>query len=318
MSNKLPSNWDSQFCRRVVNRLRDGLPPPVEAIHFLSLGTESYLERARQGMKQAARGQFDCAILVGPYGIGKSHLLRRVRVLAEAEGFATRYLELGGGVYFNKPEEIARQLAGSEYRDDLPQGRGYYTDRKFIDQLNYVAYEERQNGRGAKGLVILLDELENSFDWSNLPLLPSRIKAYRYLDILFNGRSEKSLHRRRLEYIYLMIAVTPGILDRAMNEEPGYSHWNAGWVANPAVEWKKRGLPDQIEITPLGFAQARDLLERIRSVHGQAFNWDAARGVSDEQLGALALSWLLVGANRDERQLVKALVEGLEVAEQER
>ena len=138
MSRDLPAHLNKQTCRKIINRLRDGLPPPAEAIAYLSVGVEPYLERARQGLSRAGAGGFDSTILVGSYGIGKSHLLRRVQVMAEAEGFATRYLEVGGGVYFNNPEEIARRIAGEKYRDQLPEGRGYYTDRPPTNEQSFL------------------------------------------------------------------------------------------------------------------------------------------------------------------------------------
>ena len=318
VSNKLPAHLDKQECRKIINRLKDGLPPPAEAIEYLSIGAKPYLERARQGLAMADNGRFDSTILVGPYGIGKSHLLRRVQVMAEAEGFATRYLEIGGGIYFNNPEGIAQRIAGETYRDELPLGRGYYTDRKFINQLNYVSRREQKNGRKAKGLVILLDELENSFDWSNLPLLKSRIKAYRYLDTLFYGHSESPDNQYGLINMYVMLAITPGVLERAMMEEPGYFYREGEWRANPAVQWRNGGLPDQIEIKPLQHLQAMDLLKRIREIHSRSFDWDAGQFVDSKELVQIAQSWEYDGVNRDERELVKAIISRLEIAEQRR
>jgi len=317
-SNTLPAQLNRQTCRQIINRLRDGLPPPAAVIEYLSVGTEKYLERARQGMKKAANGGFDSTILVGTYGIGKSHLLRRVQVMAEAEGFATRYLEIGGGVYFNNPEAIAERIAGEQIRGQLPQGRGYYTDRKFINQLNYVADYERRNGAKTKGLVLLLDELENSFDWTNLPYLSSRIKAYRYMQTLFCGHSERVDNRYHLSHLYVMIAMTPGVLERAMKDEPGYTATNGGWQANPAAEWEEGGLPDRLEIAPLSHQQALDLLKRIRAIHSRAFDWDASQFLGSKALVDITLSWEYDGSNRDERQLVKTIISRLEIAEQRR
>lgn len=318
MAGEPTANWDHFTCRNVINRLRDGVPPPAQAIDYLSVGAEIHLARARRGMQCAGRGAFDSSILVGRYGIGKTHLLRYIEVLAEAEGFAASYVEIGsGGVYFNSPEAIARQIVDNAYRDTLPQGRGYYTDRKFIDQLNYIAGTVVKRLNGKHGLIILLDEMENSFDWSNLPQLRSRIKAYRYLNTLFTGQSAKTQHRRHLQSMYIMVAITPGILEQAMAEESGY-YQGGDWVANPAVEWARGGLPDQLHIEPLSNTQALELLRRIRTIHSWAFDWDAASSIGDGELLQIITYWVSQGAMRDERQLVKATVELLELAEQQR
>lgn len=313
----LPAHFTKQTCRQVINRLRDGLPPPAEAIEYLSVGAEPYLRRAQLGLIRAATGGFDSTILVGSYGIGKTHLLSRIQVLAQAEGFTTRYLEVGGGVYFNNPEEIARRIAGDKYRDQLPLGEGYYTDRKFINQLNYVTERERYE-HSAKGLVLLLDELENSFDWSNLPQLRSRIKAYRYLDTLFCGHSESTYNQYQLTHLYVMLALTPGVLESAMAEEPGYYYRPGEWRANPAVEWQQGGLPDRLEIAPLAYSPTMHLLKRIREIHSRAFDWDASQVLGSRELTDIALSWQLAGNAQDERQLVKEVITRLELAEQSR
>lgn len=318
MEGRSTIKWDRFTCRRIINSLRDGVPPPAEAIQYLSVGAEPHLDRARRGMQCAAQGAFDSSILVGRYGIGKTHLLRHVEVLAKAEGFMTRYVEIGsGGVYFNSPEEIARQIADITFRETLPKGRGYYTDRKFIDQLNYIAGTVAQQNYGKRGLIILLDEMENSFDWSNLPRLRSRIKAYHYLNTLFTGQSSKAQHRRHLENIFIMLGITPNVLDQAMAEESGYYH-GGDWVANPATEWAMGVLPDQLLVEPLSSTQALDLLRRIRTIHSRAFEWNADVLVGDSELLQIVTTWVSHGTMRDERQLVKAAVELLELAEQQR
>src|SRR5690242_14050156 len=95
---------DRASCRKTLNRLRDGRPPLPEFIDWLSVGYDDHLARARSGMTWAAGGGYDITILEGRYGIGKSHLLERVAVLAQEQGFTVKRVEVGnGGVYFNTP-----------------------------------------------------------------------------------------------------------------------------------------------------------------------------------------------------------------------
>ena len=102
-----------------------------------------------------------------------------------------------------------------------------------------------------------------------------------------------------------------------MAEESGY-YQGSDWVANPAMEWARGGLPDQLHIEPLSGAQAIELLRRIRAIHSKAFDWKADSWIGDSELLQIITSWVSLGAMRDERQLVKATVELLEQTEQER
>lgn len=314
VSNNLPDGWDRQFCRQVINQLRDGLPPPAKALSYVSVGTEHYLKRARKGLLNAAMGKFDSTILIGRYGVGKSHLLRRVQVLAEEDEFEVRLVAIGSSVYFNSPETIAKSIAGNI---NLPMRQEFYFDNTFVMELNHIAHQA-MTSKDQLGLVILIDEAENTFNSSNLPRFASRIKAYRYLNTLFCGYSSKPEYRDWLKNIYVMIAITPGVLEYAMREPPGRYYKN-DLIENPAMKWKKKGgLPDQIEIEPLTSSEGLELVQRICAIHSMAFSWDAAKYIDSEQVNNIVQEWLLMGVNRDERQLVKSIIETLEITEQGR
>jgi hypothetical protein len=316
MGSEFSLPWDRLTCQRVINRLKDGVPPPARTMEFLSVGYEGHLQRARIGLACAGHSRYDSTILIGRYGIGKTHLLRRVQVLAEAENYVAKYVEIGSGdIYFNNPEAVYRQILGNDCIDIDP-GRGYYTEWKFVKQLAGLAKEYKR--RGARGLVILLDEMENTFNWSNLPRLPSRIKAYGFLDALFRGYVDKGEHgRQQLQGIYLMIAITPGVIERAVNEQAGYFQKDK-WFPNPAKEWVDKKLPDRLDIEPLTVSDATELAQRIRAIHSKAMNWNAGLYVGNDRLVSLCNQWVTYGYLRDERQLVKAIIEELETAEQHR
>jgi hypothetical protein len=316
MGSEFSLPWDRLTCQQIINRLRDGLPPPAQVLGFLSVGYEGHLQRARIGLACAGDGRYDSTILIGRYGIGKTHLLRRVQVLAEAENYVAKYVEIGSGdIYFNHPEAVYGQILGNDsiYIDP---GRGYYTEWKFVKQLAGLAREYKR--RRARGLVILLDEMENTFNWSNLPQLPSRIKAYRFLDALFQGYVDKGEHgQQQLQGIYLMIAIAPGVIERAVNEQAGYLQ-KGKWFPNPAKEWINKKLPDRLDIEPLTISDAVELARRIRAIHSIAMNWNAGLHVGDDRLVSLCNQWVTYGYLRDERQLVKVIIEELETAEQHR
>jgi hypothetical protein len=172
----------------------------------------------------------------------------------------------------------------------------------------------------AKGLVILLDEIESTFDQNNLPRLSSRIKVYRFLDALFHGYVYvgdpiDNSHIFLLN-IYVMLAMTPGVIERAMAEPDGWWYRNK-YIRNPAKGWVNR-LPDRLTIEPLSETQSLELAKRIRAVHSAAMSWNAAEFVCDDELLELCQAWCSQGESRDERHLVKQVIEKLELAEQYR
>jgi hypothetical protein len=311
--------WDRITCRSIIDHLRDGVPPELpEAIEFLSVGCEGHLARAKAGLEKAKDFRYDATILEGRYGIGKSHFLNRVKAIAQHQGFVVKQVELGNGrVYFNNPDGIYRHILG---QDKPPTYRYIWAGDhvvKFIGQLK-VLTEISMKEQKAKGLVILLDEMENTFDWNNLPRFPSRVKAYRFLDALFHGYAGDTLGDNwiYLTSTYVVLAITPGVIERAMAEPDGW--WYVGkYIRNPAKYWTNR-LPDRLTIEPLSETQSLELAKRIRAVHSVAMNWNAAEIVCDDALLELGRAWCSQGESRDERQLVKQVIEKLELAEQYR
>ena len=322
MDNDLAATWDRGRCRTIIDCLKDGIPPPPEAIEALSVGYESHLEQAKIGLDKARAGGYDVMLLEGRYGIGKSHLLSIIEVVAKQQGFVVKRVEVGKGrVYLNSPRPFFKQiLCGesepwkSEYREYGP----YYADqiREFVAGLKILTRRHLRNG--TPGMVILLDELEGTF---NLSQFLSRRKAYRVLDALFKGwvshpeylnHWTKNRSRLELDHLYLVMAVTPGTLDRAGMDGPWTSPIN---YTNPAENWTN--LPKR-EIRPLEYPNALDLAQRVRVVHNKAFDWQASDFVSDAQLEQLCQTWCSHGEMRDDRELVKRVIELLEIAEQNR
>lgn len=299
--------WSRSACRSLINRLKDGEPPTPEAIEFLTIGYDGCLGRAKQGLDSAKSGKYDVMLLEGPYGIGKSHMLARINVIAREQGFKVKHLQMGDGrVYFNDPEGIYKLVLGDDEEPDYYYR--WYGDRvrKFVGQVKALA--EVAVKEGWAGLAILLDELENTC--FSVSRFPSRAKAYRFLGSIFKGHDE-GISRRALglDNVFVAMAITPGLIEWAKRD----GEWC--WTDNPADDWQ---VPDRITIRPLTEVQAADLGKRIRAIHSKAFDWDASDSVHDEAVAAIVQQWMAQGATRDERQLVKLFAEAFELAEQDR
>lgn len=305
MNSDLTVSWDRMLCRQIVDRLKDGQPPPLEATEFLSVGQEDHLARAKTGLSKAAAGGYDAILLEGKYGIGKSHLLGHVEILAQARNFVVRRIQIGSGVYFNDPDRIYRLTKDT---DPEPVYRYCWRGdrlRKFVGELK--ALTEMHVKKGRSGLALLLDEMENTFYLSRFP---SRAKAYRFLGALFRGRDNGGYgYVLELSNMLVMIAITPGTVERA--KEDGW--WL--WSHNPAQDWV---LPERCTVEPLSHSQAIELSRRVRAIHSVAFGWEASEFVPDAELERLSRDWYLVGGSRDERQLLKKVIGILELAEQDR
>jgi len=321
-SNPLP--FGKQICRSVINRLRDGLPPPFEAIEFLSVGYRHHLDQVKKGLKITHNGGYNAMLLEGDYGIGKTHLLSLIELVAKKQGFTIKKLEVGAKAYFNNPDRIYEQILDGEkkpWSDEYNRYGPYYSNylRKFIAGLKILA--ERHRRRGASGLAILIDELENTFSSYNLPNFRSRAKVYRILDTLFRGGVQAGKQDEagsmvwrdalKLDYIFIALAITPGTINQAIQDGPilGYN------TENPAEDWQ---LPTRINIRPLDVQESFELAKRIRAVHSCAFSWNAQDYVTDETLEQLCKSWSTQIGSRNERELVKSVIHLLEVAEQNR
>jgi hypothetical protein len=254
--------FGKKICRSVINRLRDGLPPPFEAIEFLSVGYSSHLEQVKRGLETTRNGAYSAMLLEGNYGIGKTHLLGLTEIVAKEQGFTIKRIEIGSRevysrkVYFNNPNRIFEQILDGERKPwtyEYSRYGPYYNNysRKFVAGLKILA--ERHRRQGASGLVILIDELENTFASHNLPNFRSRAKAYRILDTLFRGgvqaghqdeaRWQVWRDTLRLEYVFVALAITPGTINQAIQDGPiwGYN------TENPAEDWQ---LPAKIDIRP--------------------------------------------------------------------
>lgn len=305
MSSVLKVPWDRILCRQIIDRLRDGEPPPIEALEFLSVGQEDHLARTKIGLDKAAAGGYDVLLLEGKYGIGKSHLLGRVEVLARARNFKVRHLEIGSGVYFNNPDLIYRLVKNA---DPEPSYRYYWRGdrlRKFVGELK--ALTDMYVSNGMSGLVLLLDEVENTF---YLNRFPSRAKSYRFLGALFHGRDNGGYgYVLELSNMLVVIALTPGTIEQAKSD----GWWT--WTSNPARSWV---LPERRTVEPLSSRQAMELIQRVRTIHSVAFDWDASEFVPDAELEKLSQDWYRAGDSRDERQLLKKVIRVLELAEQNR
>lgn len=298
--------FDHKVCRQIINRLRDGEPPPFEAIEFLSVGYQSHFKQVMDGFKKAQEGGYSIMLLEGPYGIGKSHLLRYISVIAEQQNFVVKYVEIGKGrVYFNNPDGIYQMVANGDHPPIRYIWRGDRL-RKFVGELKALTEMYVKNGKS--GLVILLDEMENTVN--NLYTFLSRAKAYRFLGTLFKGCDEGG-HGYILYFENMMVvmATTPGTIDTAVQD--GY--WC--FTSNPAANWL---LPAKQEIKPLGYDDAFELAQRVRSIHNSAFNWLAQNYVDDSRLQQICRDWLPESYSKGERELVKKIIETLEIAEQNR
>lgn len=312
--------WDRVLCRTVIDRLKDGLPPPPETIETLSVGYESHLEQAKIGLKRARSGGYDVLLLEGRYGIGKSHLLSIIEVIARQQEFVVKRVEIGKDqVYLNSPRQLFKQILCGEpepERWEYYSHGPYYNDdvREFVGGLRILCARHCKNS--SPGVVLLFDELEGTFGRDKLPQFPSRAKVYRMLNVLFNGASQDiwgrwdwSYRPRTLSHLYVVLALTPGVLESAQNE---IGTWYFG---NPAKTWV---LPTRREIRPLEYPSALKLTKRVRIVHSKAFDWQASEFIPDAQLEQLCQDWCALGETRDDRQLVKQVVELLEVTEQNR
>jgi len=310
--------WDRATCRVIINRLKDGQPPPIEAIEIMSVGQQDHLNLAKGGLDSACNGGYWIIILEGSYGIGKSHLLNMISAIGAHRNFKVKHVEVGSGrVYFNNPRLLFQQILGSErgptnseYKRYAPYNNDHI--RRFVAGLALLASRYRR--RGSAGLVVLIDELENTFSSLNLPNFRSRANAYRLLDALFKGgvdALENWSRVIRLQYLFVALAITPGTLDEAVNDGPiwGYDYD----YKNPAEDWV---LPTRKEITPLTKEQAIEVAQRIRGVHRVAFEWPADQYLTNEILEKLCQEWLKRGSSRDERSLVKTVIEVLERMEQ--
>lgn len=310
--------WDKTTCRIIINRLKDGQPPPVEAIELMSIGQQEHLKMAVSGLEAACNGGYEIMILEGSYGIGKTHLLNMISAIASQRKFIVKQIEVGSGrVYFNNPSQLFQQILGSEKgptNSEYKRYSPYYNNqiRKFIAGLALLAYRHRR--RGAAGLVVLIDELENTFSSYNLPNYRSRAKAYRVLDALFKGGVDAQNNRAsaiHLQNLYIALAITPSTLENALNDGPMWGYYYD--YKNPAKDWI---IPTRKEITPLTKEQAIEVARRIRGVHRVAFEWPADRYVTDELFEKLCKEWLKIGSSRDERSFVKSVIELLEIMEQ--
>ncbi len=305
-------------CRDIINRLKSGIPPqePVAA-RYLSVGCEPYNQTIQKGLTAVRRGTYDILLVEGSYGIGKSNFLEYVKAVAQQESFVTRHLEVGSGnIYFNKPKELYKQmLAGGSlpWRGDYrryPAARGNKFARFAID-LQLLADMSLRKA----GLVLLIDEVENTLNKLNLPKFTSRANAYEVLDILFRGmytwEDESGAYEHQLHHLFVVLAITPGTLWMALNDGPRYGYNQH----NPAKYWQ---IPDRITLSPLSHEQALELGCRIRTIHSVAFGWDAEKWVDDARLDAICTRWAATGPSRNERDLVKSVVSDLEIVEQYR
>ncbi len=305
-------------CKDIINRLKSGIPPQEPAaVRYLSVGCEPYDRNIQNGLAAVRRGTYNILLVEGSYGIGKSNLLEYVKAVAQPESFVIRHLEVGSGnVYFNKPKELYKQmLAGAsppwqgDYRK-YPAARNNKFARFAID-LQLLADMSLRKA----GLVLLVDEVENTLNRLNLPRFPSRANAYEVLDILFRGmytwEDEYGTYEHHLRHLFVVLAITPGTLWMALNDEPtyGYNRYN------PAKYWQ---IPNRITLSPLSYEQALELGCRIRMIHSVAFDWDAEKCVDDARLDAICTQWTASGPSRNERDLVKSIVFDLEIVEQNR
>lgn len=268
-------------------------------------------------MTAARRGQYDILLIEGGYGFGKSNFLEYVKAVAQQELFVVRHLEVGSGnVYFNKPKELYKQmLAGGDppWRGDYrryPAAHGNKFARFAID-LQLLADMSLRKA----GLVLLIDEVENTLNRLNLPNFISRSNAYEILDILFQGmyswEDECGTHEHHLRHLFVVLAITPGTLWMALNDGPRHGNNQH----NPAKCWQ---IPDGITLSPLSYKQALELGYRIRTIHSIAFDWDADKWVNDDALDTICTQWAATGPSRTERDLVKNIVFALEASEQNR
>jgi len=306
-------------CRDIINRLKSGVPPQdPAAVRYLSVGCEPYNQNIQKGLTAVRRGGYDILLVEGSYGIGKSNFLEYVKAVAQQELFVVRHLEVGSGnVYFNKPKELYKQmLAGGSppWRGDYrryPAARNNKFARFAID-LQLLADMSLRRA----GLVLLIDEVENTLNRLNLPNFTSRANAYEVLDVLFRGmyswEDDCGTYEQRLRHLFVVLAITPGTLWMALNDSPSSGHYNR---YNPAKDWQ---IPDGITLSPLSYEQALELGRRIRTIHSAAFDWDAERWADDTRLDTICTQWVATGPSRNERDFVKNIVFALEIFEQNR
>lgn len=318
---------DRSLCRSTINKLKTGTPPSHgEIIQYLYVGRESHLERIKKGFDAAKSGNYDVILVEGGYGKGKSHLIEYINILALEQKFMVKRLEVGSGdLFFHRPDDIIGCIIGDDdpisRKDYSDFNRRYYTYYKgnqfgkFCVGLQILA--DRSRERGKKGLVLLIDELEQTFDPKNLARFSSRVNAYKVLDIFFNGRykwhDENDIIRRvELKEIFIVMAITPNTINEARNDSPS-SWYSDNEYYNPAEGWK---LPDFVNLTQLTSDEAFSLAKKIQKIHDVAFDWKSEKFLKNKEITSMCEEWSTSPVRNDERALVKQIIDRLEILEQ--
>jgi hypothetical protein len=166
---------------------------------------------------------------------------------------------------------------------------------------------------GRTGLVVLFDEVERIHEQSK----GVRGRAYQTLRQLLDNADAAGT-----QYCYFLCAITREML----TSEKGFKEYDALWErvkidlnAREGEPFDKRGLIVDLERTPFGRNELRELALKIREIHADAYNWDAALRVNDQAIDAYvdqviqARGGLSVSVPR---LIVKTITDVLEKAEQ--
>ena len=133
-----------QTARRALLALRLG-QSTAESVHDLSVGLTEVDEACRWALDRAATGQVSFLLFESPYGMGKSHALARLRLLARQSKMATGTVVLDGvGISLCQPMSLVTALSHAiEYpgptSEGLPQRlAGLVLHDDAVDELRNV------------------------------------------------------------------------------------------------------------------------------------------------------------------------------------
>lgn len=119
--------------RLAIESLRAGLPPEG-LVQFFTVGRASEVRRLTETLES---GQGGALLLQANYGSGKSHLLRLVREVALAEGFAVASVTVDSrsGVRFNRLDQVLGAVWRGLEVPDVPPGAACALFRRLEPQL---------------------------------------------------------------------------------------------------------------------------------------------------------------------------------------
>jgi len=122
---------DTIDAQRVIESLRKGIPP-YGYVRYFTVGREPEISQLTDRLRQ---GQPSALLLKANYGSGKTHLLRFIREVALAEGYAVSSVTLDSqsAVRFNRMD----QILGAIWRGlEIPSAAGHKGVRPFFNLIH--------------------------------------------------------------------------------------------------------------------------------------------------------------------------------------